>query len=168
MRERAQEHSWGERGDICTVPLDVQQEAQQDGARDRGEEVTAAGRSQGRGRASSRDHAVSLLSRRSLVQRRPPALPTARGGRRFPLRGGKWSDFPCRGLSPSPGHAAWPAMPSHASWSLSIVAHREVQHVAPEPSLQVPPCELSVIPPTPVALLGVGVTVAPPQQETKF
>lgn len=44
MRERAR--------DICAVSLDVQQEAQQDGARDCGEEPTAAGRSQGRGRGA--------------------------------------------------------------------------------------------------------------------
>lgn len=42
----------GERGYICTVSLDVQQEAQQDGAQDLGEEAMAAGRSQGRSRGA--------------------------------------------------------------------------------------------------------------------
>lgn len=55
MRERARERaceSKGERGDIHTMSLDVQQEAQQDGAQDCGEEAIAAGRSQGRGRGA--------------------------------------------------------------------------------------------------------------------
>jgi len=50
--EAESESAARERGDVCTMSLDVQQEAQQDGACDRGEEAMAVGRSQGRSRGA--------------------------------------------------------------------------------------------------------------------